>query len=137
MKKILFLCRENSARSQIAEGIVNYFYKNKFFACSAGIKIKSIHPLAIEVMKEMGIDISKNRSKILSEFINEEFDYVVTLCAGDKADVCPLFPGKYRKKISWQIEDPSLSNDIEKFRKVRDIIKEKIDSLISGKLDDL
>ena len=129
MKKILFLCRENSARSQMAEGIVNHFYKDEFIAKSAGSVIKYVHPLAIEVMKEIGIDISSHRSKLVLEFINEEFDYVIMLCAGDKGKICPFFPGKAKGFISWEIPDPSEGN-IEDFRKVRDILREEISKFI-------
>ncbi|HOK56187.1 MAG TPA: arsenate reductase ArsC [bacterium] len=131
MKKILFLCRENSARSQIAEGIVNYFYKDNFIAFSAGSIVKFVHPLAIEVMKEIGIDISNHRSKSIKEFLNEEFDYVITVCVGDKKGLCPFFPGKTKKTIAWEIPDPAEKNEIEGFRKVRDILKRKIDDFIS------
>ncbi|MGC8977326.1 MAG: arsenate reductase ArsC [Candidatus Ratteibacteria bacterium] len=131
MKKILFLCRENSARSQMAEGMVNYFYKDKFIAKSAGSIPKYVHPLAIEVMKEIGIDISTYRSKSISEFINEEFDYVITVCAGDKKGLCPFFPGKAKKIIAWEIPDPAEKNNVEEFRKVKNLLKEKIDEFIN------
>ncbi|MGB9677570.1 MAG: arsenate reductase ArsC [Candidatus Ratteibacteria bacterium] len=131
MKKILFLCGENSARSQMAEGMVNYFYKDKFIAKSAGSIPKYVHPLAIEVMKEIGIDISTYRSKSISEFINEEFDYVITVCAGDKKGLCPFFPGKAKKIIAWEIPDPAEKNNVEEFRKVRNLLKEKIDEFIN------
>jgi len=132
MKRILFLCRENSARSQMAEGIVNCFYKNRFISYSAGSVSKYVHPLAIEVMKEIGVDISNHRSKSVKEFINESFDYVITVCAGDKKGVCPFFPGKAGKVIAWEIPDPAEKNDIEEFRRIRDILKKKIDEFIKG-----
>ena len=131
MKKILFLCRENSARSQMAEGIVNYFYKDEFIAKSAGSVVKYVHPLAIEVLKEIGIDISTHRSKLVSEFLDEEFDYVITLCAGDKGKICPFFPGKAKNFIAWEIPDPS-EGDINNFRKVRDMLIEKIKEFIEN-----
>ncbi|MCX7916917.1 MAG: arsenate reductase ArsC [bacterium] len=131
MKKILFLCKENSARSQMAEGIVNHFYKDKFIAYSAGSNPKYVHPLAIHVMREIGIDISNQRSKSVLEFLNEEFDYVIIVCAGDKKGVCPVFPGKVKKIIYWEIPNPTENEKIENFRKVRDLLKEKIENLIN------
>ncbi|MCS7181308.1 MAG: arsenate reductase ArsC [bacterium] len=131
MKKILFLCKENSARSQMAEGIVNHFYKDKFIAYSAGSNPKYVHPLAIHVMREIGIDISNQRSKSVLEFLNEEFDYVIIVCAGDKKGVCSVFPGKVKKIIYWEIPNPTENEKIENFRKVRDLLKEKIENLIN------
>ncbi|MCM8767364.1 MAG: arsenate reductase ArsC [Candidatus Omnitrophica bacterium] len=133
MNKILFLCKENSARSQMAEGIVNYFYKDKFIAYSAGSKPKYVHPLAILVMKEIGIDISNQRSKSVVEYLDEKFDYVITVCAGDKNGACPVFYGDVGERIYWEIPDPAQSNDIENFRKVRDLLIEKIKEFIENK----
>ncbi|MCM8785766.1 MAG: arsenate reductase ArsC [Candidatus Omnitrophica bacterium] len=130
MKKILFLCKENSARSQMAEAIVNNFYKDKFIAFSAGSKPKYVHPLAISVMKEIGIDISNQRSKSVVEFLGEKFDYVITVCAGDKNGICPVFYGDAGETIYWEIPDPARSNDIESFRRVRDLLIKKINGFI-------
>jgi len=124
-KNILFVCIENSCRSQIAEAIVNNFYWQKFVAYSAGSKPSGIvNPLAIEVMKEIGIDISNQKSKGFDEVKGIEFDYVVTLGCGD---VCPFYPAK--KKFDLNIPDPK-DKPIEFFRKVRDEIKNKIDEMI-------
>lgn len=134
MRKILFLCKENSARSQMAEGIVNYFYKDEFVAYSAGSNPKYVHPLAIEVMKEIGIDISCQKSKSIEEFVNSEFDYVITVCAGDKKGVCPVFPGKAKKILYWEIPDPAESNNIEEFRKTRDLLRKKIEIFVKSEI---
>lgn len=75
--RVLFLCVANSARSQIAEGLLNYYYGDKFESYSAGAKETFVHPLAIEVMKELGIDISGHRSKLVSEFFGQSFDYAL------------------------------------------------------------
>lgn len=135
MRKILFLCKENSVRSQMAEGIVNNFYKDKFVAYSAGSNPKYVHPMAVSVMKEIGVDISNQRSKSVVEFLNEEFDYVIIVCAGDKKGICPVFPGNTKYTLYWEIPDPAETENLEEFRKVRYILKEKIDTLISKEVE--
>ena len=92
-QKILFICTNNSARSQIAEGIMNYFYKDKFKAYSGDIKPTAINPYLIQVMKEIGIDISNQYSKDIEKFRNKRFDIVITVCDNAKEN-CPFFPGK-------------------------------------------
>ncbi len=104
MKTVLFLCTHNSARSQMAEGLVNSLYSKVLKAESAGAKPTIVQPLAIKVMAEMGIDISKRRSKGLEEFEGQEFDYVVMVCSED-AETCPFFPGG-RKQIFKSFDDP-------------------------------
>ncbi|MCS7202360.1 MAG: arsenate reductase ArsC [Dictyoglomus sp.] len=126
MKKVLFICTHNSARSQMAEGLMNALYKDKFLAFSAGTDPKGVNPLAIEVMKEIGIDISHHRSKSIEEFRGESFDYVVTVCDSAK-EKCPFFPGG-KKYIHKGFMDPSsfegsYEEKLEIFRKVRDEIK--------------
>lgn len=133
MKKVLFLCTGNSARSQMAEGFLRYMVVNKFEVFSAGLKSTQVNPLAIKVMAEIGIPISSQKSKSVSEFIGMKFDYVITLCDNAK-ETCPIFPGNY-KKIHWGLEDPALvkGNEDEKFRvfrKIRDQIKEHITKLL-------
>ena len=127
MKKqiVLFLCTHNSARSQMAEGLLNMLFKSKYQAFSAGITPRQVNPYAIEVMKELGIDISDNRSKSIEEFRDVTFDFVVTVCDNAK-ESCPFFPGK--KILHKGFEDPTNFNgEIEEtlsiFRKVRDEIK--------------
>ena len=128
-RKILFLCTGNSARSQMAEGLMRNLRGDEFDVCSAGSEPKGMHPRAIEVMKEIGIDISFHRSKHLEEYLNKEFDYIVTLC--DHAnETCPLFPGE-GKKIHQGFSDPAAIDGTEEerldvFRRVRDEIKDFI-----------
>ncbi len=125
MKKILFVCVENSCRSQIAEGFAKALGGLKFEAYSAGSKPKGkVNPDAIKVMREIGIDISTAKSKGFNDLAVKDFDYVVTM--GCK-DICPLVPAK--EHIDWQIEDPKDKGE-EFFRKTRDLIKEKVESLI-------
>lgn len=124
MKEILFICTHNSARSQMAEGLVNALYSDKFRAFSAGTEKSRVNPFAIKALNDMGIDISHHRSKSIEEFRGRLFDVVVTVC--DNAyETCPFFPGK--KVIHRDFKDPSdvSGNDGEKlaaFIKTRDEI---------------
>ena len=124
-KKVLFLCYHNSCRSQIAEGFLKAFFKDRYESFSAGVQPTSINPYAVEVMKEIGIDISDQYSKSVEEFQDKKFDYVVTVCDNAK-EKCPFYNGK--KMIHKNFEDPSqINGDIEdilyEFRKLRDEIK--------------
>lgn len=131
MKKILFVCVENSCRSQMAEGFARAFGKGAVEVYSAGSKPSGkINPLAIEVMRQAGIDISGNLSKGFNDLPVQKFDYVVTLGC---QDVCPFFPAD--KHLEWQISDPKDKN-IEFFRKVRDDIRCKVSELIKSILVD-
>ncbi len=123
MKKVLFICTHNSARSQMAEGIMNHFLGERFKAFSAGTHPSEVNPLAIRVMKEIGVDISRHRSKSINDFKGTLFDIVVTVC-DDARENCPFFPGKHI--IHKSFPDPSASNDIETFRMVRDMIRDWI-----------
>ncbi|MGQ9627284.1 MAG: arsenate reductase ArsC [Anaerolineae bacterium] len=134
-RKILFLCTTNSCRSQMAEGILRNFYGNKFEAFSAGAKPSYVHPFAVKVMAEIGIDISNQRSKSVEEFTGQEFDYVITLCGDYAKEVCPVFIGKAKERLHWNFVDPAEAEGSEEevltvFRKVRDEIKIKIDKEI-------
>ncbi|MCX7704897.1 MAG: arsenate reductase ArsC [bacterium] len=133
MKKILFLCTGNSCRSQMAEGLVNHYGKGKIEAFSAGLNPSFVNPYAIEVMKEIGIDIAGQRSKGLEEFYGREFDYIITLCENAKQN-CPFFPGR-AKRLHWDIKDPAVATGsrqqiLEEFRKCRDLIKDNIQKLL-------
>lgn len=126
MKKILILCTGNSARSQMAEGLLKHICQNEFEVFSAGTRPSIIRPEAIKVLAEIGIDISGNRSKSADEFINEEIDYVLTVCDNAKEN-CPYFPAK-TKLIHHSFEDPAEIEGGEErrlaiFRKVRDEIE--------------
>ncbi len=127
---VLFICTHNSARSQIAEGYLKSRYGDRYTAYSAGTEVTQVHPLAIEVMNECGINISGQRSKALTEFFDSDIDIVVTVCDGAKA-ICPVFPGA-KRTVHQGFTDPStaLGSDEEKreiFRTVRDEIMRWID----------
>jgi len=129
MKRVLFICTHNSARSQMAEGLVNHDLAGKVRAFSAGTEPSSIHPLAIRVMEELGIDISRQRSKGLEEFSAEKFDYVITLCS-QADETCPVFFGG-TQKFHIGFPDPASASGSEEdrlasFRKVRDQIREQV-----------
>lgn len=131
---ILFICTHNSARSQIAEGYLLSRYGDRYAAYSAGTEVTRVHPLAIEVMNEIGINISNHRSKPLLEFFDSDIEIVVTVCDGAKA-VCPGFPGA-RRTIHQRFTDPSSATgtDEEKlaiFRTVRDEITRWIDENVN------
>lgn len=126
-KKILILCTGNSARSQMAEGLLKHITQNEYDINSAGIKPSVVRPEAIKVLAEIGVDISANRSKSVDEFVTEIIDFVLTVCDNAKEN-CPYFPAK-TKLIHHSFEDPAeISGDeetrIAAFRKVRDQIKE-------------
>jgi len=132
-KGILFLCTGNSCRSQMAEGFAKIMFSKDLKIFSAGTEPKTIHPIAVKVMQEIGIDISQHWSKNISEIPIDKIDLVVTLC-GDAAENCPIFPGKI-KKIHWEIEDPAKTKGSEEeiakvFRKVRDNIRSFIISYL-------
>jgi arsenate reductase len=125
-KRILFVCTHNSARSQMAEGLVNALYGDRFQAFSAGMEATAVRPAAILVMAEIGIDISGHRSKGVNEFINQPFDYIVTVCDTARQS-CPFFPGgKEYRHVTF--EDPAACRGTEQdiltcFRRSRDEIR--------------
>ena len=138
MKKVLFLCTGNSARSQMAEGFLKYMAGDRFEVYSAGVKPTAVNPLAIKAMAEIGIDISKHRSKSVMEFIDQSFDYVITVC-GNAQKTCPVFPGEH-EKIHWDLEDPAAAEGSEEenlsiFRKIRDEIKKNILNFLNKRVD--
>lgn len=125
--RVLILCTGNSARSQMAEGLLRHLGGARFAVASAGTKASFVRPEAIQVMAELGIDISGHRSKHLDEFAGQEFDYVITVC--DHAnEVCPLFPGQ-TQRIHQSFADPpapEVGTEAERlavFRRVRDEIR--------------
>jgi arsenate reductase (thioredoxin) len=130
-KRVLILCTGNSARSQMAEGLLREIGGGGFEVESAGVVASFVRPQAIRAMKEIGIDISGQRSKSVDEFSGREFDYVITVCDNAKEN-CPVFPGK-TARIHWSFDDPAeeAGSEEEKmalFRRVRDEIKEKLDT---------
>ena len=134
--RVLFLCTHNSARSQMAEGLLRHVAGDRFEAMSAGTQATSVRPLAIRAMEEVGIDISGQESKTLDRYLREPFDYVITVC-DDANEACPFFPGA-QSRLHWPFEDPSKAKGSEEerlavFRSVRDRIKDRVQAeLVNG-----
>ena len=132
-KKVLILCTGNSARSQMAEGILRSIAGDRFEVASAGVAPSRVRPEAIEAMRDIGIDISSHRSKSVDEFLEEPFDYLITVCDNAK-ESCPIFPGN-SERIHWSFDDPAAyeGTDDEKlseFIRVRDQIREKLRNFV-------
>jgi arsenate reductase len=128
--RVLFVCTHNSARSQMAEGILRDLAGDRFEVTSAGTEATHVRPLAIRAMDEISIDISGQESKTLERYLGESFDYVITVC-DDANEACPFFPGA-DKRLHWSFEDPSRAEGSEDerlaiFRRVRDEIRERIE----------
>ena len=126
MKKVLVLCTGNSCRSQIAEAYLRYFAGEKAAIYSAGVETHGVNPRAISTMKEDGIDISQHTSNNIDEYINIDFDFVITVCDNAK-ERCPFFPTK-AKKFHQNFPDPAKATGteeaiLEQFREVRQMIK--------------
>jgi arsenate reductase len=122
-QRLLILCTGNSARSQMGEGLARAMGGDRLEVFSAGTKPSTVNPLAIRAMAEIGIDISQHRSKHLNEFLDQPFDYVLTVC-DDAAEACPVFPGK-AQRLHWSLPDPAAATGneaerLERFREVRD-----------------
>jgi arsenate reductase (thioredoxin) len=127
--RVLFVCTHNSARSQMAEGMVRAWGGDRFEAYSAGTEATSVRPEAIQVMSEIGIDISGHTSKTVLPFIGESFAWVITVCDAAK-ETCPVIPGA-REQAHWSIDDPSEvqgSEDerLEAFRTARDKLRDRV-----------
>ncbi|MCU0226018.1 MAG: arsenate reductase ArsC [Bryobacterales bacterium] len=125
MKRILVLCTANSARSQMGEGLFRHEGAGQFQVASAGTRATFVRPEAIQVMEEIGIDLSAHRSKAIDEFEGQHFDYVVSVCDNAR-DNCPVFPAD-TQRIHWSFEDPAAveGSDDERlaaFRRIRDEI---------------
>jgi len=139
MKKILFLCTGNSCRSQMAEGWAKFLKKDKFETYSAGIETHGLNPYAVKVMAESGVDISNHESTNITDLMNVDFDYVITVC-GHANENCPVFPGK-SKIIHAGFDDPpqlaekakTEEEKLDCYRKVRDEIKK----FVSHELEEL
>jgi arsenate reductase (thioredoxin) len=134
--RILFLCTHNSARSQMAEGLLKHLAGDRFEAMSAGTEATRVRPLAVRAMEEIGIDISGQESKTLERYLQEPFDHVITVC-DDANEACPFFPGAQRR-LHWSFEDPSRAEGSEEerlavFRSVRDRIRDRVQAeLVDG-----
>jgi arsenate reductase len=134
---VLFLCTHNSARSQMAEGLLRLLGGDRFEALSAGTQATHVRPLAIRAMHELGVDISGQESKTLERYLDQPFDKVITVC--DQAnETCPVFFGA-RERLHWSFPDPSRATGTEDqqlivYREVRDSIREHIErELLTGK----
>lgn len=135
--RVLFLCTHNSARSQMAEGLLRDLAGERFEAHSAGTEAARVRQLAIRAMEEVGVDISGQESKTLGRYLGEPFDHVITVC--DEAnESCPFFPGA-RNRLHWSFEDPSRVEGPEgrrlaAFGRVRDGLKERIERELLGEV---
>jgi arsenate reductase len=125
-KRVLFLCTGNSARSQMAEGLLRNLAGDHYDVVSAGTSPKGLHPRSVEVMNEIGIDVSRQTSKDIKQFLGQQFDYVITVCDRAKTQ-CPVFRGA--EPIHWGVDDPAEAppdRELETFRRVRDEIKQRL-----------
>ena len=127
--RVLFLCTHNSARSQMAEGLLRAMAGDRFEAQSAGTEKTSVNPLAIRVMAERGIDLGGHTSKVYDGLLQERWDYLVTVC-DDANERCPFVPG-VAKRLHWSFEDPSRAKGSEEerlqaFRRIRDQIQQRL-----------
>lgn len=128
-KRVLILCTGNSARSQMAEGLLRHLGGGRFEVESAGTRPGRLRPEAVEVMREAGIDISGHRSKSVDEFAGQEFDAVITVCDNAR-EHCPVFPGR-TERVHWSFDDPAAAEGEEParlavFRRVRDEIDARL-----------
>ena len=127
-KKVLFLCTGNSARSQMAEALLRKLSGDRYEVYSAGTRPKGLHPLTVEAMNEVGIDVSGHQSKDVQNLIGQQFDYVITVCDRAKEE-CPIFPGA--TPIHWGFEDPAAAEGspearLRRFRVVRGEIDQRL-----------
>lgn len=135
--RVLILCTGNSARSQMAEGLLRSLSKSVVEAHSAGTHPSRVNPLAVEAMKEIGIDVSGHRSKSVEEFAGQRFDLVITVCDNAK-ESCPVFPGA-PERLHWSYEDPaavegSREERLRAFRRVREGLTEEFQALLISRL---
>jgi arsenate reductase len=138
-KKVLFICVHNSARSQMAEAFLKQMAGDRFEVESAGLEPGRLNPVVVEVMKEIGIDLSQNKAKSVFDFYKagKKYDYIITVCDESQAGQCPVFPGG-GQKLHWGFDDPAGFNGdhderLEKTRKVRDEIQRRIEEWLKGR----
>lgn len=136
-EKVLFVCIHNSARSQMAEAFLKQYAGQRFEVDSAGFEPGVLNPVVVKVMKDVGIDISQNRTTSVFDLLKKGkvYDFVITVCSEAQSDKCPVFPGMH--KINWEFDDPSSFEGDEKERicrtkKVRDEIKARIQEWIKN-----
>lgn len=130
-RRVLFLCTHNSARSQMAEGLLRHLGGERFEAHSAGTEATPVRPLAIAAMRELGIDISTQTSKTLDPYVGQRFDDVITVC-DDANDACPFFPNAAHR-VHWSLPDPSQATgsheeQLAAYQNVRDDLRTRIES---------
>lgn len=133
-QRVLILCTGNSARSQMAEGWLRHLVADRFAVFSAGTHPSTVNPFAIQVMAEVGIDLSGHRSKSVTEYLGQPFDYVITVC-DQAAEACPVFPGT-AVRLHWSFPDPAAvpgDDDVRlvAFRTVRDAIHQQLVAWLS------
>jgi len=136
-QKVIFICTGNSCRSQMAEGLLRKLAGERFQVFSAGLEPSRVHPKAIQVMQEIGIDISHHRSEHVNQYLDQEFDFIITVCDHAR-EHCPYFPGK-GQRLHWSFPDPAAAGGSEEevlavFRAVRDQIKLALEPFRSAKL---
>ncbi len=136
-EKVLFVCVHNSARSQMAEALLNHLAGNRFIAESAGLEPGILNPLAIEAMKDMAIDISQKKTQDVFDLYKQgrRFNYVITVCDEASSERCPIFPG-IAKKLHWSFPDPSnlqgtFEEKLHKTIDIRNQIKAQIEKWIA------
>ena len=136
-QSVLFVCIHNSARSQMAEAFVNERHGDRLRAYSAGLEAGSLNPVVVEAMRDVGIDISGNRSKAVDdpEIRSREYDFVVTVCDEARAEACPIYPTR-GARLHWSFADPSsfagtTDERLARTRDVRDAIARRVDTWVS------
>ncbi len=141
--KVLFVCIHNSARSQMAEAFLNRLGGDRFEAESAGFEPGTLNPIVVEALNEIGIDISRNKTKSVFDLYKQGriYQYVVTVCDESNSERCPIFPGLVRQRMNWSFQDPSSftgspAERLAQTRVVRDQIKTKIEDFVKAALTD-
>jgi arsenate reductase (thioredoxin) len=132
-ERVLFVCTGNRARSQMAEGLLRHLADDSFDVYSAGTAPSGISELTIEAMREIGIDVSSQRSKSVAEFDGQQFDHVITVCDAAR-ETCPVFPGG--KQLHWSVEDPSDAEArgiplVDAFRAAREELRQRIEAFVA------
>ncbi|MDP8266361.1 MAG: arsenate reductase ArsC [Candidatus Aceula meridiana] len=138
MKKVLFICIHNSARSQMAEEILRLLSPDKFEVASAGLEPGELNPLVVEALKDLGVDIAGKKTQSVSDILKngKQYDYVITVCDEASAEKCPTFPGS-AQRLHWGFQDPSQLQGLDQeklnnIRIIRDQIKAKIENWLLG-----
>ncbi len=130
-KRVLILCTGNSARSQMAEGLLRHLAGDRFDVFSAGTRPVALNPNAVNVMAEVGVDIASHRSKSVDEFVGQQFDCIITVCDNAR-EVCPIFPGG-GERIHHSFDDPAaapINQQLPTFRRVRDQMRVWLESFL-------